>query len=148
MSSVTLTTPDVDDQDLEEMCSELQKVGIKVSARGVAEKLNRRFNERFLAAHRIQLRSAKLQGERKVMRDSKGSAIGEVTQQIHPVFYHALRRRFGAEALKDDGFARDLKKHHPELAVRSRSDRLTIVKPEMNSAPNKRVRGRRGRWAL
>lgn len=149
MAFNTLTTPDLEDQTLEDMCEVLTKRGIKVSAKGVAEKLNRRFNEQFLRSRGIQLKAAKVQGERRIMRDSRRSAIGEVTQQITSENYHALGRRFGYAALRDDSFIKDVLKNHPELRVVSKSDRLTIVKPEMNSAPNKtRVRGVRGRWAL
>ena len=138
------------DQTLEEMCADLTKAGLKVDAKKLAAILNRKFNEEYMAAMDIQLKAAKAQGQRRVMRDARGVAVGEVTQQIHPVLYQAIVRRFGREAMKDDGFIRDLLKNHPELRVKSNADKMTIIKPDYrgNSAPNRRGPvGKRGRWA-
>lgn len=148
--SNSFTTPDLDDQSLEEMCAELRKAGMNVTAKGVATHLNRKFNEQFVEAMRIQTLAAKIQGERRVMRVGR-QAVGEVTMQIHPTLRAAIVRRFGAEAMKDDTFVRELLKSHEVLRVKSRSDKLTIVRPEYagNSATNSRpgVHGKRGRWA-
>lgn len=108
--------------------------------------INYRQQVKFAHAMKVQRAACKAQGERHTIRF--GDTGGEVTQQIHPVLYHALRRRYGAECLNDPGFIRDLLKNHPELKVRSRSERLTIVKPEFGAkSPRPGVHGKRGRWA-
>lgn len=130
------------EQDVEQMCA---LFGIKPED-FIAE-INYRQQVKFAKAMKIQRLAAKVQGERHTI--SVGNSGGEVTQQIHPVLYHALRRRYGPEALNDPEFIRDLLKNHPELRVKSRSERLTIVRPEFGakSTPRRGVHGRRGRWA-
>lgn len=132
------------EQDVEMMCALFG-----ISAESFIAEFNRRQRIKFERAMRLQRYAAKVQGHRRTIR--AGSVGGEVTQQIHPTLFHCLRRRFGAEALRDPEFNRDLVKYHPELKVTSKSERLTIIKPEFrtNSAPNKSlsVRGKRGRWA-
>lgn len=140
-------TPDLEDQSLEEMCAALSKAGIKVTAKGIAAKLNRRFNEEFLRAQGIQLKAAKAQGVRKIIRLDSGESVGEIADQIVPALYMGLVRRHGLAAMKDDEFRRDLVKAHPELRVKTVNDRLTIVKPVFGAKSRAGVHGRRGRWA-
>jgi len=139
------------EQTLEEMAELLQKAGYKVTAQDIAAEINYRERVKFERAMKAQFAAAKENGSRRLMRDDRGSAVGYVNLQIHPTLRNAICRRFGREAMNDDGFIKDLLKSHPELRVDSRSDRLTIVKPEIggHSAPNIRpgVHGRRGRWA-
>ncbi len=122
------------EQDVEQMCA---LFGLKPED-FIAE-LNYRLQRKFQNAMRIQRLAAKVQGERKIIR--AGSDGGEVTQQLHPVLYHSLRRRFGAEAMNDPGFLRELHREHPETVVKSRSEKTVVT-------VGRSVRGRRGRWAL
>lgn len=144
------TQADEAEQTLEEMAEMMRAAGYNVTAEQIAAEINYRQNVKFKEAMRIQMLAAKRQGERKIIRVGR-EAVGEVTQQIHPVLYSALRRRFGSEGLRDEELTRDLLKNHPEFRVKTTNDRLTIVRPELagNSAPNTRrgVRGKRGRWA-
>jgi hypothetical protein len=140
---------DVDeDQNLEEVCAAFGLVGVKIKASDLANEINWRREQKRREAMRIQLLAAKVQGERKLMRDDKRSSIGETTLQMHPFFRSEIQRIYGREALNDDTFVRELKRDHPMFKVTSKNDRLTIVRPEFGTKHRRRGPvGKRGRWA-
>lgn len=85
-----------------------------------------------------------------VRRFLRGEGGGEVEMMIHPTSYHYWGQRLGYECWDDPTFRREYRRDNPVARVKSVSDRLTIVKP--NLAPNKPVArrgvvGKRGRWA-
>lgn len=100
--------------------------------------------------------AAKTGGQRRTLRgDSDGG--GEVEMMIHPISYHYWGQRLGYECWEDPQFRREYLRDNEAARVRSRSERLTIVRPEgaPHLAPNRSalspvrtgVHGRRGRWA-
>jgi hypothetical protein len=102
---------------------------------------------------REMAQAAKQGGERKILRGTDGG--GEVTMQIHPVSYHYWGQRLGYQCWDDPQFCREYLRDNEAARVRSRSDKLTIVRPNL-PAPTTRnalaplrpgVHGRRGRWA-
>lgn len=143
---------------------QLDLLGVKLEE--VMAELAFRRQAKIAAAYRQQALAAKAGGTRRILRGEIG---GEVKMAVHPIFYHYWGQRLGYACWDDDQFVREFLRDNPSARVKSVSNRLTIVKPEMNSAPNKEVgaraaaaftarqllatpstrgvTGRRGRWA-
>jgi hypothetical protein len=134
--------------------AEAQLALLGVSLEDVLGELQFRRQQKLEAALKAQADAARLQGTRKFIRG--GDVGGEVDFQIHPVFYHYWGQRLGYECWDDPQFVRELKRDNEVVRVRNESDKIMTgygskvapVKPTKVSAPNKGVRGRRGRWAL
>ncbi len=136
-----------------------------VSYEQVLAELNFRIQANADRCRRESITAAKAGGERKFMRSAEGG--GEVDMMIHPVSYHYWGQRLGYECWEDAQFRREYKRDNDVARVKSRSDRLTIVNnftpssapsatltaagnaylKRKNLAPNKAVKGKRGRWA-
>lgn len=77
------------------------------------------------AARRRQLEVARIQGEARPMRE------GVKSMQVDPVLYHNAvqtnRRVYGVrDCWSEPEFRRDMAKRHPELAVKTVSDRIMV----------------------
>lgn len=120
------------------------------------EDVRRELEARLLAkrarCEREMALAAKANGERKILRGREGDG-GEVKMMIHPASYHYWGQRLGYECWEDPQFCREYLRDNPAARVRTRTDRLTIVKPDVGNPkrqnPNAKtgVRGKRGRWA-
>jgi len=71
-------------------------------------------------AHARQNLCAEVQGERRTM------AIGEVSMQMDPYFYHYFGRKYGYECWDDEDFVHDTLKKNPECRVKSRSEKIQV----------------------
>ncbi len=86
-------------------------------------------------------------GERRFLRGEGG---GEVEMMIHPTSYHYWGQRLGYECWDDPTFRREYRRDNPVARVKSVSEKLTIVKPDLvpnTSALKRGPTGKRGRWA-
>lgn len=150
MVPIPLTAAESDEQSLEEVCHEFGLVGVKIKAADLVAEINYRQKVKYQQAMRRQILAAKTQGDRRVMRDDKGSAIGEVAFQLDQ-YFHVQQELRRPGCMSDPDYVRDMLRNHPECRVKSRSDRLTIVRPEFGAKSSKPARqgvhGRRGRWA-
>lgn len=135
--------PTVSQLDLEDD-ADAQLALLGITMKDLIAEIDFRQQKRVVAAHRAQRLAAKVNGERRFIRS--GEVGGEVTMQVHPIFYHHWGQRLGYGCWRDPQFVREFQRDNPEVRVKSRSDKTTIVKPEMprRSGP----RGLRGRWAI
>jgi hypothetical protein len=118
--------------------------------------LNYRHRQKLVKMHAEMAQTAKASGECRILRCKEGDG-GYVDLNIHPASYHFWGQRLGYECWQDAQFIREYKRDNPAAVVRTVSDRLTIVRPDLgqHSAPNRAalapvrtgIHGRRGRWA-
>lgn len=131
----------------------------------VLGELNYRIQANADRCRKESIAAARAGGERKFLRSAEGD--GEVDMMIHPVSYHYWGQRLGYECWDDPQFRREYKRDNEVARVKSRSDRLTIVNnftptsapspalaaagtaylQRRNLAPNRAIKGKRGRWA-
>lgn len=129
----------------EDQDAEAQLALMGVSLEGVMAELRYRRQRKIAEAYRIQALAAKRNGERRTLHTADGG--GEVTMQIHPVFYHYWGHRLGYDCWKDPQFNREMLRDNPELRIKNHVRTHGAGGTIAQAASRRRITGKRGRWA-
>ena len=79
--------------------------------------------------------AAKAGGERRIIRDANGSAMGEVKMMIHPESFHFWGQKLGYDCWKDKQFVSEYLRDNEAARVKTRTERPTVL---CGWEPNKR----------